>query len=192
LHCKGLLKARVKKGVEVHLNKPSKLTLGYGDGMIARFAWTGFNLNLMHNAKIILNGDSQIGFGSALSIDKNGIFEIGDQSYISAGATIRVAQRISIGNYCAISWNVTIMDSDFHRYQQADGTLSKSTREVIIGNNVWIGNNVIILKGVHIGNNAIIAAGSVVTKDVPPSTIVGGNPAQTIKANITPINPGFN
>jgi len=191
IHCKGLLKPRIRKGVIIQQKRPSQLILGYGDGMIARFAWSGFNLNLMHNAQIILNGKSQIGFGSALSIDKNGIFEIGDQTYISAGATIRVAQKISIGNHCAISWNVTIMDSDFHHYQQANQELSHATKEVIIGNNVWIGNNVIILKGVHIGDNAIVAAGSVVTKDVLASSIVGGNPAKLIKNGIKPINLSF-
>lgn len=191
LFCKGILKARIKKGVQVEQKKPSKLILGYGDGMIARFAWTGFNLNLLQNSKLILNGHSQIGFGSSLSIEKNGVFEIGDQTYISAGATIRIAKKITIGDYCAISWNVTMMDSDFHEYTYENGITSQSTKEVHIGNNVWIGNNVIILKGVHIGDNAIIAAGSVVTKDVPAATIVGGNPAKILKENVYPINPGF-
>ena len=51
---------------------------------------------------------------------------------------------------------------------------------IIIEDHVWIGFNSIILKGVVVGNGAIIAAGSVVTKDVPPRTMVGGNPAKII------------
>ena len=50
-----------------------------------------------------------------------------------------------------------------------------------IGNNVWIGMNAIVLKGVTIGENSIIAAGAVVTKDVPPNTVVAGNPARFAK-----------
>ena len=56
-----------------------------------------------------------------------------------------------------------------------------SSAPILIKNNVWIGMNVIILKGVTIGEGAIVAAGSVVTKDVPDWTLVGGNPAKIIK-----------
>jgi len=83
------------------------------------------------------------------------------------------------------------MDSDFHEYALADGTIPLKTKEVIIGNNVWIGNNVLILKGVSIGDNAIIAAGSVVTKNVPEGSVVAGNPAKMIKSGVKPINPKF-
>ena len=55
------------------------------------------------------------------------------------------------------------------------------TKQVIIGNNVWVGANCTILKGVSIGNGAIIAAGAVVTGDVPEYTIVAGVPARVIK-----------
>ena len=55
-------------------------------------------------------------------------------------------------------------------------------RPIIIGNDVWIGSRVIILGGVRIGDGAIIGAGSVVTHDVPPYVVVGGNPARIIKS----------
>jgi len=189
IQCKGRAKIRIQKNIK--LAGKGKLILGYGDGGIARFSWTGCNINFMHNAKITLHGESRIGFGSTLTVGKEGEFCIGDQTYVSAGATIRVAQRICIGDRCAISWNVTIMDSDFHEYRLENGTIPEKTKEVIIGNNVWIGNNVLILKGVNIGDNAIVAAGSVVTKDVPAHSAVAGNPAKIIKNGVTPINPEF-
>ena len=66
------------------------------------------------------------------------------------------------------------MDRDYHKFCSKNENLSP----VYIGNNVWIGHNVIINKGVKIGDGAVIASGSVVTKDVPSSVCVGGNPAR--------------
>lgn len=188
---KGRAKIRIKSGVSVHRSMDGKLTIGYGDCTIARFTYTGCNINLMKNSTLKLSGNSMIGLGSAVTVEDNAQLEIGSSSYICAGATIRVAKRIVIGDQCAISWNVTIMDSDFHEYYASEGVIPEKTKEVIIGNNVWIGNNVLILKGVTIGDNAIIAAGSVVTKNVPNGTVVAGNPAKIVKTGVTPINPKF-
>ncbi len=191
LRIKGKAKIRIKKNASIVQKTKGQLTLGYGDCTIARFTHTGCNLNLMKNSQLILNGNSKIGLGSALTLEENATLELGSSTYICAGATIRVAHKVSIGEQCAISWNVTIMDSDFHEYALEDGTVPLKTKEIVIGNNVWIGNNVLILKGVKIGNNAIIAAGSVVTKNVPESTVVAGNPAKIIKNGVKPINPKF-
>lgn len=57
----------------------------------------------------------------------------------------------------------------------------ESKGEVIIGDNVWIGDKCTILQNVHIGDGVIVAANSVVTKDVPPYSVVGGNPAKVLK-----------
>lgn len=191
IRIKGKAKIRIKKGASVTQRTQGKLIVGYGDGAIARFTHTGCNINLMQHSRLVLNGNSKIGLGSALTLEEGAVFEIGNSTYISAGATLRSAQKISIGDQCAISWNVTILDSDFHEYTLEDGSLSVKTKEVKIGNNVWIGNNVLILKGVTIGDNAIIAAGSVVTKSVPHGTIVAGNPAKIIKSGVTPTNLKF-
>jgi acetyltransferase-like isoleucine patch superfamily enzyme len=78
---------------------------------------------------------------------------------------------------------VTIIDTDFHNHY-SDGIINDAIKPVIMEDSVWIGCNVTVLKGVRIGNGAIIAAGSVVTKDVSPKSLVGGNPARLIKTNI--------
>lgn len=95
-----------------------------------------------------------------------------------------------------IAHNVNIFDNDTHptdyleRRQDAENILcygkfedfsSLKKAPVMIGDDVWIGCNSIILKGVTIGNGSIVAAGSVVTKDVPANVIVGGNPAKILK-----------
>jgi len=89
---------------------------------------------------------------------------------------------IEIGNNVEITNNVTILCHDlaWSVFKQLHGEIIGSNKKVIIGNNVFIGVNTIILRGVTIGNNCVIGAGSVVTKDVPDNTIVAGNHAKVI------------
>ena len=92
---------------------------------------------------------------------------------------------ISIGDGTIIAPNVIIMDSDFHAVWPVENrTYSmgyENDRSVVIGKNVWIGLNCIILKGVTIGDNSVIASGSIVVKDIPANVVAGGNPASVIK-----------
>ena len=100
--------------------------------------------------------------------------------------------KLIIGNYCSIAPEVVFMTDGEHSYKNIStypfatryfnksiDTLSKG--DIIIGDDVWIGYGAIIMSGVDIGQGAVIAAGSVVTKDVPPYAIVGGAPANVIK-----------
>lgn len=79
------------------------------------------------------------------------------------------------------------MDSDAHslsyvdRRESVQDMKNRIDREIVIGDDVLIGANSIILKGVHIGARSVVGAGSVVTKDVPEDCIVAGNPAKVIK-----------
>jgi len=107
--------------------------------------------------------------------------EIGDHTRIN-GACIHATERISIGSHCLIAPNVTILDSDGHGLQPDERRLANPvSAPVVIGNNVWIGISVIVLKGVRIGENSVVAAGSVVVHDVPPNSVVAGNPARVVK-----------
>lgn len=102
-------------------------------------------------------------------------------------------ERVKIGHFVSISPEVKIMVSGGHfletfstfpfRVGLLKGQESESLTKgpVVIGDDVWIGFRSIILSGVTIGRGAVVAAGSVVTKDVPPYTIVGGNPARVIR-----------
>jgi acetyltransferase-like isoleucine patch superfamily enzyme len=79
---------------------------------------------------------------------------------------------------------VIILDSDFHGLGAQDRNNSAAVRRsgVFIGDNVFIGANVVILKGVEIGQNAVVAAGSIVTKAIPANVIAAGNPAHVVRA----------
>lgn len=100
--------------------------------------------------------------------------EIGDRTIVN------VTQQVEIGDRCSISWDCDISDSDFHQVIMHDGSRPPVTEPVIIENDVWIGSHVLIFKGVRIGQNSVVAAGSVVRRDVPPNSLVAGNPARRI------------
>jgi acetyltransferase-like isoleucine patch superfamily enzyme len=103
---------------------------------------------------------------------------------INAGTHIDGRGGVTIGDHVMIGPNVFIGSSN-HHIKSSDGTprffLGHINEPVKIGSNVWIGANAVICPGIVIGDNSIIAAGAIVTKDVPPSVIVGGNPANIIK-----------
>lgn len=102
--------------------------------------------------------------------------------YINNFVNIHCSERIEIGHNVAISENVVIRDSDNHNIVSSKEHIK--TKPIKIGNHVWIGMNVIILKGVTIGDGAVVAAGAVVTRDVEANSLVGGVPAKEIKNNI--------
>jgi acetyltransferase-like isoleucine patch superfamily enzyme len=96
------------------------------------------------------------------------------------------AESVTIGDNVLIASNVLITDSD-HIVEPGGVPVTRNpnfvTRPVRIEPNCWIGQNAVILKGVTIGRESIVGANSVVTRDVAPNSIVGGNPARLIKRN---------
>ncbi len=111
---------------------------------------------------------------------------IGDDVGISGG-TICTAKRVVLGSESMLGANVTISDTDFHPLSSSNRRYNdKPTRvnaaEVVIGRNVFIGTNSIVLKGVRIGDNSVIGAGSVVTKDIPENVVAAGNPCRVLGA----------
>lgn len=133
--------------------------------------------------------------GTMFDVGPQGRVSIGNYSLIH-GAWFICDSEITVGDYALISWNVVFMDTygvstdPAERRKQLEalafddcrrmprGALAKPIR---IGRNVWIGFDCVVLPGVTIGDGAIVGARSVVTEDVPPFTIVAGNPARVIR-----------
>lgn len=101
-------------------------------------------------------------------------------------------EYVRIGNYCSIADGVKFLSGGNHplnclstfpflAYYDSPGEPADTKGPIIIEDDVWIGTNAIILSGVRVGKGAVIAAGSVVSKDVPAYSIVGGVPARTIR-----------
>ncbi len=115
---------------------------------------------------------------------KSAIIEFSNNIKINNNFTaICEKSKIKIGTNCLIGHNVEIYDSDFHNIDPTKRLENSNIcKEVLIGNNVFIGSNVKILKGVTIGDNSIIALGSIVTKSFPANVIIGGNPAKILRS----------
>ncbi|TKB99251.1 CatB-related O-acetyltransferase [Pedobacter cryophilus] len=114
--------------------------------------------------------------------------DIGENTSFGEFCDIRAAGGyIKIGNDCLIAQNVRIIAANHcieKKILLRENPWDEEKNNVIIGNDVWIGCGAIILPGVIIGDGCVIAAGSVVTKNVQPYTVVGGNPAKFLKTRI--------
>jgi len=111
---------------------------------------------------------------------------IGDRTYVGYQVTISAGERVEIGSDCLIADRVLIADNDGHPVDMAkriahEPVAPEQIRPIVIEDGAWIGSRAVILKGVRIGKGAVVGAGAVVTRDVPPLTVVGGNPARVLR-----------
>lgn len=131
--------------------------------------------------KIILEENAKL--HKNIVIQGSGKLVLGKNSYISPFSIIGVNESINIGKNVMIATGVSIRDTD-HTFNDMSVPMINqgiTTKEVIIGDDVWIGHGVVITKGITIGNGSIIGANAVVTKDVPDFAIVAGVPAKVIR-----------
>ncbi|MFT5888479.1 MAG: acetyltransferase-like isoleucine patch superfamily enzyme [Zhongshania sp.] len=144
----------------------------------------GDNIHLGRHAHIIASPDNLIRITSWPSRLGKTEIRIGNYCLISPGVRISAAKSIQIGDNCMFASNVYISDSDWHGIYNRIRPF-RSEKPIIIEDNVWLGERVIVNKGVCIGENSVIGAGSIVTKNIPANSIAAGNPARVIKT----INP---
>ncbi len=160
-------------------------------GPNTRFRWS--RVRPKGNNRIALGRDCIL--NCTITFDRAGAsFTAGDRCYFGKSLLV-AADAIECGDDVVMSWGVTVVDHNSHALAWADRAndilawhvgqkdwTNVTVAKVVIEDRVWIGFNAIILKGVRIGREAIVAAGAVVTRDVPPGAIVGGNPARVLRA----------
>lgn len=129
-------------------------------------------------ARLIAGRGVRVSPGCVLRVGSSGLLSLGARTVIGPNTRIMAATEVKIGARCMISWNCSIFDSIGHRMWLEGQDEAEIEAPITIGDDVWIGPYSIIMKGVTIGNNCIIGAGSVVRRDVPPSSLVYGNPAR--------------
>ncbi len=149
---------------------------------------------------VVLEEDVSLGYRPAPRIGSGEILlqargrariRIGRGTAMSNNISLVAMDSIDIGEKCLIGDLVTIMDSDFHRVDPAERWQgSDPAAGVRIGNNVWLGSRVIVLKGVMIGDNTVVAAGAVVVRSLPANVVAAGVPAKVIRELAGRSGPG--
>ena len=142
--------------------------------------------------RVYLSGFISIGFNNRQPEVPE--FVVGDGTFIGHKCGFNVARSIRIGSHCYIASGVSVVDQDGHPLDAADRraglpTPPEGIAPVVIEDDVWIGFHAIVLKGVTIGARSVVAAGAVVAKDVPPDTVVAGNPARVVKSLVPALQP---
>jgi len=143
-----------------------------GRGCVIERPWglaTGARVQIEHGAHIKL-------------VDDHARITLGAATFIGFGSELDVELELHIGSHVLIAPGCFITDHSHHHAPDvpidAQGTHSQTVR---IGNDVWLGAHAVVLPGVTIGDGAIVGAGAVVTRDVPPRTIVAGVPARPLR-----------
>jgi acetyltransferase-like isoleucine patch superfamily enzyme len=184
----------VKRNIKAFFLLNNKIDATIGENVI----WpTSFNIeNHGDRDSIFIDNNNEFSMDFHIRCYKKGKVRIGTYNWWSLRTQIVCANQVDIGSYCMFGRDVYISDTNEHPLdpvERLNSTLifwkdrvvdrykSVENKPIIIGDNVWIGERSIILKGVTIGNNSVVAAGSVVTKSVSENTVVGGNPAKFIK-----------
>ena len=204
---RSLLKIILKKAKSIYLQFKRKNQLAF----LSKFVDYDVTANIndmklevrgdVQNRKVVKIGENSLISGIFIFEKESGFLSIGKRTSIGVSTFVCI-DSIAIGNDVMISWGCTFVDNDSHSiksYERCDDVLDWKRGidensigryknwdkvghgKIVIEDKVWIGFNSIILKGVTIGEGAVIAAGSVVVRDVPPYTLVGGVPAKVLK-----------
>lgn len=162
--------------------------IAVSEGGALRIGLGGFGLSSEHDtsvvrvregASFVCEGIVSLQRGVRVVVD-GGRLSIGHGTNVNGvGTKLLCAQEITIGAFCTFSWDVQVLDNDFHALT-VDGVEKPSVAPVRIGDRVWVGTRAVVLKGVTIGDGAVVAAGAVVTRDVPAGAVVAGLPAKVV------------
>jgi len=139
-------------------------------------------VNVHPMGRLIIKGEVHIGKGCRVNVAKGGVCILNNCS-VTGMSTLVVKHNLEIGPGSVIAWDCQLLDEDWHLIEYEDQRQIEG-KGIRIGQHVWIGNSVIILKGVDIGDGAVVGAGSLVTRSIPESCLVAGNPAKVIRHEI--------
>ena len=138
------------------------------------------------NAVIEIGDDCVIGGVIRLVRGDGGIIRIGaGATFNQVGLSMHEAGEIAIGRDCMFSTDIHMDPSDMHPiFDRATGERLNPPQDIHIGDHVWLGTRVLVLKGARIGSGAIVGAGSIVAGTLPPDVLAVGSPAKVVRENV--------
>ncbi|MGM9698313.1 MAG: acyltransferase, partial [Prevotella sp.] len=175
-----------QKNVVFNISKKSDFTVTKGILNIGHKRIKGSKIEsrilVEKGAKLSCEGNFLMFYGADVEVFKGGHLRLKGNSGFNINCTIICSNSIIIGEYVAIGRNVTIRDNNGGHYISRQGY--KDSRPVIIEDHAWLCEGCTIMPGVRIGTGAIVGAGSIVYTNVPPFTMVSGNPAKIVDKDI--------
>lgn len=138
------------------------------------------------DGKVVFEGKAKLGHGTHLAVDPGATVVFGADFVTSAETSISCSKAITFGSGVLVSWEVLIMDSDWHSVLDSSGARINPDTEIVVGDHVWIGCRSTILKGARLAPGSVVAAGSVVTHEfATPDCVIAGVPARETRAGVT-------
>lgn len=142
-----------------------------------------------NNNRVIIEGGVGAKDLTIYCADTNCLVHVKEGTQISGKTELAVMEgtKIEVGKDCLFSANITLRAGDSHSViDAATGERINHSKDIIVGDHVWIGNTVIVTKGTVIGEHSVVATGSVVAgKTFPTNSVIGGNPAKVIKEGVS-------
>jgi acetyltransferase-like isoleucine patch superfamily enzyme len=147
---------------------------------------------LIEGMKIRLKGDNnvvrmgiRVKFRGSIGLARGAKVIIGSRTTIGSAQLVLKTRTVKIGKDCMFSRNIEIRTTDSHPIFDLDsGERINSARDVVIGDYVWFGRSVVVMKGASVGTGSMIGLGSVITSAIPPFSVAAGNPARVLKENV--------
>lgn len=164
--------------------RPGFISIGFGEvGIFDRERVR----SIWHvDGEVVFQGRTGLGHGTRISVESGGVLTFGDRFLVAAESTIVCRKAITFGKDVLVSWDVQIMDTDWHSIINEEGAIVNPDAEVLVGDHVWIGSRVLVLKGAVIAKDTVVAAGSVVTSGSQQTNVIlAGVPAKEIRRGIT-------
>lgn len=165
------------------------MKIAYGSMRVRRHGTGAFGKRpvILGKARFRFHGTVRIGdmfmaegmmAGVTITVARDAVLSIGNSCYMNIGSSIEVHHEVRIGDHALLAPFASIVDDDRH---EAEPGSSRPKGPVIVGNNVWLGRNAVVLPGVTIGDGSVIGANSVVSRDIPPNCFAAGAPARVIR-----------
>lgn len=129
---------------------------------------------------LTFKGNTIIGHGSRILVGRSGKLTIGEHFSVSGCLRICCEHNIAIGCDCMFSWDVSLLDTDYHPIVNQDGVVTNRPRPISIGNHVWIGCNNAILKGVSIADDIVVSSGNTIKTSLRQSNSIYGKRSDNI------------